>query len=145
MARRELVSPDGLLTRLNLLKTARHPVVLYVTSTKTVVDGVPRRWCPDCAAVESVAEEIFEASNTKLLVLQVELEREAWKVNPGKDHFLRKPPFGLKGIPSICIWSQEKNRVVKTFTEWECEQMEMVSEAISAKVEEYDRIVGNGL
>jgi len=31
----------------------------------------------------------------------VEVPREEWKVTPGQDHFLRKEPYKVPGVPTL--------------------------------------------
>lgn len=43
-------------------------------------------------------------------ILMLELSREEWKVNPGKDHYLRSAPFHISGIPTLAQWNSKDGR-----------------------------------
>merc|ERR1712070_854461 len=66
-------------------------LVLFFASHKP--DPPYDRWCPDCTAAEAVINTAAQSADRSTLLLQVDIERKAWKENPGPEHPFRSAPF----------------------------------------------------
>mmetsp|Transcript_1672 Transcript_1672/g.2626 ORF Transcript_1672/g.2626 Transcript_1672/m.2626 type:complete len:80 (-) Transcript_1672:1631-1870(-) len=64
--------------------------------------------------------------------LNVELTRDEWKESPGKDHFLRKEPYNVGGIPTMLLWDSSEGKAKKSFGETDLLQLESVSSFFSS-------------
>ena len=129
MVLRELVTAALLDMKLASLKGAKGPIYLLFTAEK---DDSGRRWCPDCRNAEPVLEEAFLSLPASATILEIPLSRESWKGPTGPKHPFRSPPYNVKGIPTLCLWDAVDQKVLKKFTESECEQLESLTELMSS-------------
>ena len=122
MVYRYILTESQLGPKLATLKGSTSPVYLLFIAAKTGENG--QRWCGDCRSAEPVLEEAFDSLPASATLLEVEILRDSWKVDPGPKHPFRSPPFAVKGIPSLLLWNAVTDKVEKRFTENECEQLE---------------------
>jgi hypothetical protein len=108
---REVLSGAQLTARLEELRAAKEHVLVLLSSTR-LADGT--RWCPDCQESDPVLEAAAHSAPPGVRLLQVELTRDEWKVSPGKDHPLRKKPFGASGIPTMFLWDTAAGKATRT-------------------------------
>lgn len=66
-------------------------------------------------------------------MFEIQVERARWKGEEGKSHPFRSKPFALKGLPTLIAWEATEDKVIKRFTEGECEQMEMLQDTFRSK------------
>ena len=128
MVYRLILNESQLGLKLASLKGSTSPVYLYFTTT--IVDG--KRWCPDCRSAEPILEEAFGSLPASATILEIQVPRESWKVQPGPNHPFRKPPFNVRGLPTLSLWNATTEKVEKSFTEGECEQLENLLEVFSS-------------
>ncbi len=121
---REILSSNLIVSRLQALRGAKEPVLVLFFATKKE-DGT--RWCPDCEAAEPIIEEASKNAPAGVYLLSVNLTRDEWKENPGKDHPLRKAPFNVPGIPTMLLWDTKNGKTIKTFGEEDLLQLESLS------------------
>mmetsp|Transcript_6254 Transcript_6254/g.10083 ORF Transcript_6254/g.10083 Transcript_6254/m.10083 type:complete len:136 (+) Transcript_6254:246-653(+) len=122
---RETLSAVHLQSKLQVLRGSPSPVVLLFTATRKE-DG--SRWCPDCEESDPVLQEAMQHAPAAVQLIEVELSREEWKVDPGAGHFLRKEPYNVSGIPTMMLWNPDENKCMKKFNEADLLQLENVSE-----------------
>ncbi|GBG32208.1 Thioredoxin domain-containing protein 17 [Hondaea fermentalgiana] len=86
------------------------------------------RWCPDCEESDPILQEATEHAPAAVQFIEVELTRDEWKVDPGAEHFLRKEPYNVTGIPTMMLWNPTEKKCEKRFNEADLVQLENVSE-----------------
>ena len=89
-----------------------HPVanlfVLYIGQA----DATGNSWCPDCNDIKTVLSAIPANS----ILLECQVSRNEWKINPGSDHPLRSRRFlPVKGVP--CLMKMGSSRPVASLVE----------------------------
>jgi hypothetical protein len=118
------------MAKLASLKGSRDPIYLLFMATRDETTGL--RWCPDCRNAEPVLEEAFQSLPASATILEVLIPRESWKGPNGPKHPYRSAPFGVRGIPTLCLWNAVNEKVERKFTEGECEQIENLQELMSS-------------
>ena len=130
MVYRLLVTEAQFTPKLASLRGSTNPVYLLFTATKDEATG--QRWCPDCRNADPILEEAFESLPASATVLEVLIPRESWKGPNGPSHPYRAAPFGVRGIPTLCLWNAVSEKVERKFTEGECEQIENLLELMTS-------------
>ena len=123
-----ILTESQLIPKLGLFKASPSggPIYLLFTATKDGDKG--QRWCPDCRSADPVLMEAFQSLPASATILDVQITKQSWKVDPGPNHSFRQPPFSVRGIPTLCLWDPVKEKVQRRFTESECEQIENLLE-----------------
>jgi len=123
---KEDLTSGQLPSRLLSLKGSREPlVVLFFASANA--DG--KRWCGDCEEAEPVLEEAYTHAGASVRLLNVEISHSEWKEGNWKEHFLRKEPYSVTGIPTLVLWDSVNNKPTSTkFLEADLLQLENISE-----------------
>jgi len=74
-----------------------------------------------------VISEAAQGAPAGVYFLEVEISREEWKTSPGPDHYLRKAPYNVGGIPTMLQWDTTANAALKKFNEADLLQLESLS------------------
>jgi len=89
------------------LAAAPPPRVALFTASPDPVTRLP--WCPDCVRSAPAVRAGVAAAGGSLL--EVEVDRAAWKGPAGPAHPLRAAPHAVTGLPTLVAYDREGGEV----------------------------------
>jgi len=104
----------------NPVKASSQPCFVLFAAERSAPNN--ERWCPDCTSADPIIDEALQSAPAGATLLEVLITKPEWKND--KNHFLRKPPLSVSGIPTLAVYDLAQQKISQRFVEGECEQLE---------------------